>query len=158
MSLGVLADHLGGAVGGAVVDDDHAGAELARDRRQVGEQAGDVLRLVVGGDDEADHAQDLQAAGGTGMSSSSTGRRSAADSRTASAAASALTPSWALTGSGVSSSTQRQKASSSARSGSALAQREPHRGALGVAAQHREPVPVQRRRSVDSTNQTSWVM
>ena len=45
---GVLADHLGGAVGGAVVDDDHAGAELARHRCQVGEQLGDVLRLVVG--------------------------------------------------------------------------------------------------------------
>jgi hypothetical protein len=89
---GVLADHFGGAVGGAVVDDDHAGAELARHRRQVGKQLGNVFRLVIGGDDEADHTS-TSSGRGAGMSSSSTGRRTAADSRIARAAASALTPS-----------------------------------------------------------------
>ena len=91
------------------------------------------------------------------MSSSSTGRRTAADSRIARAAASALTPSWALTGSGVSSRTQRQKASSSARSGSALAS-EKRTAAPSPSPRSIESPSHCSGALVDSTNQTSWVM
>ena len=95
--VAVLLDDLAGAVGGAVVDEDHARAELAHARGEIGEQVGDVLALVVGGSHEADHDDLLYAAIGTGrvagMSSSVTGRELAAESRTASAAASARQPS-----------------------------------------------------------------
>ena len=53
--LAVGLDDLRRAVGRAVVDEDDARAELARPRREVGDQVGDVLALVVGRDDEADH-------------------------------------------------------------------------------------------------------
>ena len=106
---------------------------------------GDVLGLVVGGDDEADHAQTSRRPGGGDVEQLDRAARPRPTRARRAPRRARLTPSWALTGSGVSSSTQRQKASSSARSGSALAQREAHRGALAVAAQHREPVPVQRR-------------
>ena len=79
------------------------------------------------------------------MSSSSTGRRTAADSRTARAAASALTPSWALTGSGVSSSDAAAEGFELGPQRLRLGEREAHRGSLAVAAQHRETVPLQRR-------------
>ena len=72
--LGVRADDVPGAVGRAVVDDDHPRAEGTRARREVREQAWDVLGLVVGGDYEADHAATSSVDTGAGMSSSATGR------------------------------------------------------------------------------------
>ena len=97
--LAVGHDRLARAVRRPVVDEDHAGPELTRPRREVLEQPRDVLGLVVGGDDESDHGRlsPGQAAsvrvGALGMPSRVIGRELKAESRTASAAISARQPS-----------------------------------------------------------------
>ena len=152
------------AVGRAVVDDDHARAELAGARREVGQQPRDVLGLVVGGDYEADHLRLLgrirrrPGPARVGMPSSFTGRELAAESRTASAAISARQPSSAAdrlrrvvedaVGERLELGAQRLD----------LAQREAQRRALGVAAHARQLVPAGHGPSEVSMNQTSCVM
>ena len=73
-AVAVSVDVIGGAVGGAVVDEDHSRAELVRARAEILEQAADVLGLVEGWNDEPDHGRPINGARRAELSSQPLGR------------------------------------------------------------------------------------
>src|SRR6185503_13097869 len=72
--VAVSVDVIDSAVGGAVVDEDHARAELVRARAEILEQAADVLGLVEGWNDEPDHGRPINGAWRAELSSQPSGR------------------------------------------------------------------------------------
>jgi hypothetical protein len=72
--VAVSVDVIGSAVGGAVVDEDHARAELVRAWAEILEQAADVLGLVEGWNDEPDHGRPINGARRAELSSQPLGR------------------------------------------------------------------------------------